>query len=459
MAERAVPSIPPLSSISDPNTRAVLQALVDAQRIRNGDVGDGAEKFITAGELADGALAVSGGTAGSGTVLQAGVQSVANALRRLSNQIMQSRAWKLLEQNITRLGASVATMRQELTAVSDQSGATLTAVTDLQSQVGTVDAAAQEALTLATSIDTTVKGAWSVKFDVNGYVAGVALGVEQQSGSPPKSSFVVRADTFAVGSPGANDVVPFYVQGGVTYIQKAMIPVLTADQIDTRGLSIKDASGGVILAAGTPLSYAYISPSSSWLNSNISVGADGKLYGGGGGQVTYSGIGGRAMGLIDYLHSGNASTYIASGAFGSAFIADGAIIRAKIGEEAVGTSNIGYAAVTTAKIGAAQVDTLRIAGEAVTVPRYASNGATSAMYLEGGQTVVLIVYVNAYGSDGIANVREVNTGEVFMNISAGSGGAATAPALYTAPYTGWFAFDATVYGYLYYTIVALGVKR
>ena len=35
MPSPAVPSIPPLSSITDPNTRAVLQAIVDGQRIRN----------------------------------------------------------------------------------------------------------------------------------------------------------------------------------------------------------------------------------------------------------------------------------------------------------------------------------------------------------------------------------------------------------------------------------------
>jgi hypothetical protein len=44
---------------------------------------------------------------------------------------------------------------------------------------------------------------------------------------------------------------------------------ITASQIDSRGLSIKDANGVVIFAAGTALNYAYITPDSGWLNSAL----------------------------------------------------------------------------------------------------------------------------------------------------------------------------------------------
>lgn len=66
---------------------------------------------------------------------------------------------------------------------------------------------------------------------------------------------------------------------------------VTADKIDSRGLSIKDASGNVILAAGSPLAAGNITPSSGWLNSNVSIAANGSLSGGGGGQVTIGGLG------------------------------------------------------------------------------------------------------------------------------------------------------------------------
>lgn len=82
------------------------------------------------------------------------------------------------------------------------------------------------------------------------------------------------------------------VQGGIK-----------ADRIDTRGLSIKDAAGNVILAAGTALSSSYVTPAAGWLNSNIAyggnlvynpafdMGMDGWSYGGGNGMSpAYSGI-------------------------------------------------------------------------------------------------------------------------------------------------------------------------
>lgn len=52
---------------------------------------------------------------------------------------------------------------------------------------------------------------------------------------------------------------------------------LTASQIDTRGLTIKDSSGNVIFAAGTPLSYSYITADPGWLNSALTPTISGKL--------------------------------------------------------------------------------------------------------------------------------------------------------------------------------------
>ena len=66
---------------------------------------------------------------------------------------------------------------------------------------------------------------------------------------------------------------------------------LTASQIDTRNLTIKDSAGTVLFGAGTNLSYSNITASSSWLNSNITLNADGTISGAGGGAVSASGIG------------------------------------------------------------------------------------------------------------------------------------------------------------------------
>ncbi len=316
MSSPAVPSIPPLSSITDPNTRAVLQAMVDGQRIRNGDIGDGDEKFLTVADLKGGVNGANwGGSSGAIRSASGGEKSVAAIIQALSDKIMQSRIWKLLDEQITRidtpewfnskfassitveqnlrsdsdgelaqqittvftnLNGSLAGVQEELTAqstettalatrvttlgtdvngnigliqdkldsTSDLAGATANATTQLQTKVGQVDAAAQQALSLSASVDGKVKGTWSVKFDLNGYVAGVALGVDQQGGSPPKSNFVVRADTFAVGSPGSQDTVPFFVTGGVTYIKTAMIQDASVDTLKIAGNAVTVPSFG-----------------------------------------------------------------------------------------------------------------------------------------------------------------------------------------------------------------------
>jgi hypothetical protein len=46
-----IPAIPPLSSIQDPAVRAVLTALVLGWQVRNGQVGGGEQKFLTAAEV------------------------------------------------------------------------------------------------------------------------------------------------------------------------------------------------------------------------------------------------------------------------------------------------------------------------------------------------------------------------------------------------------------------------
>lgn len=94
---------------------------------------------------------------------------------------------------------------------------------------------------------------------------------------------------------------------------------LTASQIDSRGLSIKDTNGNTILEAGA-------SPSIS--NSYV------------------SGLG--SFATLSQITSSNISTYIASAAIDSAYIAN--------------------AAITSALIGDAEIGTLKIANQAVTVP-------------------------------------------------------------------------------------------
>ena len=276
-----IPNMPLLSSIEDRNTRVALQSIIDGLRVRNGEVGTGEHRFLTLADLTDGIASATSTTGAGGTVSSPrsttpGVKSVGSIIQKLSDAIFQSRLWKHLEERIvwidtpewfqgkfgaaiktetferqsgesamakqlttavTNINGNLALAQDEIKATSDLAGATAAKTTTLQTEVAGSRAVAQEAFTLSQSIDGKLTSSWSVKVDANGYVAGFGFGVDGKAGSY-SSDFYVRADRFAVGAPGAQKVVPFFVQGGVSYMDIAMIRDLSVDTIKVAGNAI-----------------------------------------------------------------------------------------------------------------------------------------------------------------------------------------------------------------------------
>lgn len=228
---------------------------------------------------------------------------------------------------------------------------------------------------------------------------------------------------------------------------------LTASQIDSRGLSIKDASGNIILSAGTPLTTSYISGLGTLATQNTV--STGQVTGLGTlatqntvstGQVT--GLGTLAtqnsvnwntqisnipaFGNFAYLNSitsANISTYIAGAAIGTAYIANAAITEALIANLAVGSAKIQDAAITNAKIGSAAVDTLKIGGNAVTVPTYGSlitghtsNSVPVTNYGTLGTTyrVVVSATVSISGLGGAESAGTIITGYTTLYEQGGA---------------------------------------
>ncbi|MBE0438030.1 MAG: DUF1983 domain-containing protein [Methylomicrobium sp.] len=113
-----------------------------------------------------------------------------------------------------------------------------------------------------------VLGKYTVKIDHNGYVSGYGLMSEENDGAVI-SEFAVRADRFSIGGPSGSAselATPFMVLSAPTvidgtmfdpgvYMNSAMITKLTASQIDTTGITIRDDSGKVILSSDVPLDY------------------------------------------------------------------------------------------------------------------------------------------------------------------------------------------------------------
>lgn len=91
---------------------------------------------------------------------------------------------------------------------------------------------------------------YTVKLTANNLVGGFGV---YNDGTEVEAGFDV--DTFWVGRTSADKRKPFIIDDGVVYIDAAMIRMLTADQIDTRGLTIKDAGGNTVFSAGAGLSW------------------------------------------------------------------------------------------------------------------------------------------------------------------------------------------------------------
>jgi hypothetical protein len=219
---------------------------------------------------------------------------------------------------------------------------------------------------------------------------------------------------------------------------------LTASKIDTRGLSIKDAAGNVILAAGNALDWGMIG--------GTGKPADGATVGASfgvniGGQIT----------------AANASTYIASAAITDAQIGslnankitagvisadrlDSGVVTAKVAN--LTGAQIANATITSAKIGNAEINTANLAGNSVTVSSSAYGVAPSvSLVIPANQTMNIVVmafaptttlsvggsgYSTPYLTtvvDGVSEQRQQT--ESYMFISDQYGSATLASALTT----------------------------
>lgn len=176
----AIPSLPPLTGVSDEQTRLALKAIYDQLNVRNGYVGDGSDKFLTVADLESvlsgkaitvgggKKLVVSGATSGSSG-------PVASLVNAAVNSVTSSYIWRKLEERLTwiemptwfanKFGAAIQveqTVRQQadaalaaqvttavaninnnialaqesISAAADLAGASASAVTQLQTKMG-----------------------------------------------------------------------------------------------------------------------------------------------------------------------------------------------------------------------------------------------------------------------------------------------------------------------------------
>ena len=144
------------------------------------------------------------------------------------------------------------------------------------------------------------------------------------------------------------------VQNTIT-ADKMVTGIMSADNTLTRGLTVRDNSGNILLAAGNPLNYTNITPSSGWLNSNITINSNGTLSGAGGGSVSLGGLGAGAFATLSQITSANVTTYIAGAAIGTAQV--GVLTAGNIGAGTIDATKIAANTITAGLINSSTIFT------------------------------------------------------------------------------------------------------
>ena len=337
------------------------------------------------------------------------------------------------------------------------------------------------------------------------------------TGAALEATSYIESAAYIAGSQGWK----IHANGTAEFAAASIRGQLTAGQIDTRNLTIKDASGNVLFGAGTNLAYTSITGtptlgSLAYLNS-VSAGNVSGL----GTLATASSVNWNtqiinvpAFGGFAYLSTitdANISTYIAGAAIGNAYISDlnatkltaglidaarldATVINAKVTN--IDAAVIGSGTLNTARIGTASIDTLQIAGSAVTVPLVATGAVgtsfgsstsvsikTSTFSFPAGTTITALftalkidygagdieVILNVLYSDNslLATFAGASTGRLIQTMGPpGDKVTATFSGQYTIASAGSYKVEAIIsnpYGDSwkaeYCTVVALGAKR
>lgn len=213
----------------------------------------------------DGVESVSPAGGANGVVVTTG-QDVTLLLDALTGSITESQLFSTLGARIDLIdgigvGSVNARIATETAARTSADNAISASITTLQASVGSNTAAIAAESIARANADGSLFAQYTVKVDLNGYVSGYGL-ASTSSGAAPTSSFIVRADRFAVSSPsgpGITPATPFIVnttpltENGVTippgvYIDGAYIRNLTAGIARLGDAWIDDAKVGSVSA-------------------------------------------------------------------------------------------------------------------------------------------------------------------------------------------------------------------
>lgn len=148
---------------------------------------------------------------------------------------------------------NVAAIALETTARSNGDSANAAAITALSARVDGNEAAVAVTASVAASAAngvTELEAQYTVKVDVNGYVAGYGLAATEVNGVP-FSEFIVLADRFAVVTPGISPVVPFVVTGGAVHMQNVVIGDALIDEVSAGKITAGNITANIGISTGS----------------------------------------------------------------------------------------------------------------------------------------------------------------------------------------------------------------
>lgn len=108
---------------------------------------------------------------------------------------------------ISLVNSSLSAVQTKTDTLSNTVSSYSGSITTLQSQVGTLSSDLSFEVSARVSADGAINSKYAVKIDTNGYVSGFGL-MSTANDSTPTSSFIIRADKFAIGSPSGPSITP-----------------------------------------------------------------------------------------------------------------------------------------------------------------------------------------------------------------------------------------------------------
>lgn len=163
----------------------------------------------------------------------------------------------------TAVGDNTATILNEQTARVNGDNALASSVSTLQTSVNGHTSSIQ---TLQ-SVQSGIAAQYMVKLDNDGYVSGFG---QYNDGS--SSSFLIHADTFAIGSPDNPTAYPFMLIDGTVYMRNAMIQDAAIDTAKIGDAAITSAKIGNLQVNSLQIAQnAVIVPMGASASANVSV--------------------------------------------------------------------------------------------------------------------------------------------------------------------------------------------